>query len=361
MKTIATIILLATAGQLQAQDTLLISSNIVYDENHNPVISWLTNYDEEGNIIESQYIYQHGSDTSFNIFNYDEAKRLKNTIHYRTRFGNVKDTTFYRYDHDTTIISSKGEYLETIYKLDRNGELFFSSMKTYESQFKTTSLTVDSVFYDPIEKITSIKTYKMNEPVFTNGRPMYALYSGVGSLDNEESGLRKPTPKKIEIGGVLKEIKKFENKRGEITKEITNDYSTGITGRKHFDYDADGRLIKSDQFWGHDTTHWTNYSKYDTINDSLRVKTWGQGYGYHLSITPLNSTQEFASIVYYYDQNDLLLSTNRNEFNKQGLFVSSKEIWHAQESSISGQTFDSVQTTECRYLSFPKNVIEARK
>lgn len=186
----------------KAQDTLLIKSQITFDQSGKPISSSVYDYNKQGINIALTEIKHEEKDTIFHRTIFRKKKELY-FIYYNSKSPTIRDTTFFEYNNDTTIIRTKNNSYETLHKRLPNGKFFYSATKTFDKF--TSNHQVDSIFYDSTKNIIHTVTYKMN------GSPT-SFQSGTRELSSGDLNEVRPN-KQIPIGGVLKEKWEYKNEK----------------------------------------------------------------------------------------------------------------------------------------------------
>lgn len=160
MKILTAIILLLSLNA-NAQDTLLLTEQITYDQDSNITKRWTRKLNKYGLITYAEAINYQRKDTAKTRYFYDSQKRKTMFIQNGPYFPDHYDTTRYEYDGDTTLIIQRGKGYERITKNDKQDRRFYFSSKHFGDDGTLYLYEVDSIYYDDITNTRTSRAYRM--------------------------------------------------------------------------------------------------------------------------------------------------------------------------------------------------------
>lgn len=158
---ILTAVILFLSLYVNAQDTLLLTEQITYDQDSNITKRWTRKLNKYGLITYAEAINYKRKDTAKTRYFYDSQKRITMYIVNGPYFPDHYDTTRYEYDRDTTLIIQRGNGYERITKNDKQDRRFYFSSKHFDEDGILYLLEVDSIYYDDIANTRTSRAYRM--------------------------------------------------------------------------------------------------------------------------------------------------------------------------------------------------------
>lgn len=144
-----------------AQDTLLLTEQITYDQESNITKRWTRKLNKYGLVTYAEAINYQRKDTAKTRYFYDSQKRITMYIVNGPYFPDHYDTTRYEYDGDTTLIIQRGKGYERITKNDKQDRRFYFSSKHFTDEGILYEHEVDSIYYDDVSNTRTSRAYRM--------------------------------------------------------------------------------------------------------------------------------------------------------------------------------------------------------